>query len=217
MGFFKITLTTSGGFTTKQVDEFEKVFDRLNHVYVVVEYGESGGNRHLEGIIERDTIKTYNVTTWIKRQYALLDIDVSYNSIRVKAATDRIGAIIYASKELKKLHTESEVISLRGWTQTWIDKQIKDNVSKISFKELKKRGTKMTKGTGGALMYEWCIANNRQVLNKGDYIEVVKTMGDQGFMFGCVRHVGIYQDVCCLFGDGTAASDVAMNELHFLP
>ncbi len=215
--FYKITLTTAGGFTEGQVEGFEKLFDKLKHAYITNEFGEGGNNSHLEGVIERDTIKTSNVTAWIKREYANLEIEFTHNSIRVKKVTHLVGAIIYTNKEILAAVTDAEVITLRGWTQSWIDKTVKDNVKNISFKELKKIGTKLTQGTGGAMMYEWCKGNNMQVECKFDYLNVVKAMAKEGYMFGSVRHVGLYQDVCALFGVGQAAQDVAENALHFLP
>lgn len=215
--YYKVTLTTSGGFTVEQVKGFQEIFDQLQFAYVTNEFGTSGGNSHLEGVIERDTIKANNVTVWIKSLYKTLGIEVTPNSIRVKTVTHLVGAIIYTNKEVKDIQSKAEVVSLRGWTQSWIDQTVKDNVKNISFKELKKRGVKFTQGTGGALMFEWCKANNMQVTRKSEYLSVVKEMAKQGFMFGSIRHVGLYQDVCALFGDGNAACDAAENALAFLP
>ncbi len=216
MNFYKVTLTTSGGFTEEQIEGFEKEFDKQKHAFIVNEFGK-GGNSHLEGVIERDTINTSNVTAWIKRLYKALGIDISPNSIRVKKVSHLAGAIIYTNKEIAEAKNDATVISLRGWNQTWIDKTVKDNVKNISFKELKKHGTKLTQGTGGAMMFEWGKANNMHVTSKAEYLSVVQIMAKEGYMFGSVRHVGLYQDVCALFGSGQAACDVAENALHFLP
>lgn len=215
--FYKITLTTTGGFTEEQVQGFEQYFDELKHAFVTNEFGASGGNSHIEGVIERDTVKTNNVTIWIKSLYKKLNIEVFPNSIRVKSVTHLVGAIIYTNKEIADAKENAEVICLKGWTQSWIDKTVKDNVKNISFKELKTKGTRITQGTGGALMFEWCKANNMRVLCKRNYLDVVKAMAKEGYMFGSSRHVGLYQDVCALFGEGNAACDAAENALAFLP
>lgn len=65
-------------------------------------------------------------------------------------------------------------------------------------------------------MHEWCVANNRLVTCKQDYFEVIKSMGDGGYMFGMIRNVGVYVDVCALFSDGRAGARVAESDLRFI-
>ncbi len=213
--YYKITLTTSGGFIQSQIQEFKKLFDQQTHAYIAVEYGEHGGNCHLEGVVERPTQQTNNVTVWLKGQYAKQDIYIHHNSIRVKKCTHLIGALVYASKELTK-NRDSKIISLRGWESSWIDKQMKLNVSKIAHLELKKRGTRVTQNTGGALMYEWCIAHNMHINCTLDCTMVVKLMAKQGYLFGSIKPVGLYVDVSSLFGGGEAAEMFFTNQLHFM-
>jgi len=179
----------------------------------VNEQGESGSNSHVEGVAEFETVNTSNVTQRVKGLYKTLKIDVSPNSIRVKKVTHLIGAIIYANKEIE---TDGVVLILKGWTQTWIDKQVKDNVKNIPHKMLKKKGTRLTQGTAGALIYEWAIANTCRVVSKQDYQYVAKQMAKEGYLFGSVRHVGVFQDVCALFGSGDAVESAIEQALHWL-
>ncbi len=211
--FYKITLTASGGLSKDNLEEIKTYFTPNPHVYLTVEYGESGSNCHVEGIVEYASDKTSNVTRRIKTLYSKMEIDVVFNTIKVCRATHLVGALIYASKELEK---QGELLLLQGWTQSWIDQQVKENVKSIPYKMLKKQGTRVTQNAGGALMYEYAIANNMVVTSRQDYIEVVKLMGCEGYLFGSTRHKGIFQDVCALFGDGSAASAVADAELHWL-
>jgi len=211
--YYKVTLTCRGGFTSCQIGYLLKYFEKCNHAYLVNEYGDKGLNSHLEGIVEYDTNTTSNVTDRIKRVYGLFDIDVVDNvTIMVKKVTHLTGALIYASKELA---TGSNIVLLKGWKQTWIDKRIKDNVKDIPYKMLKSLGCRLTQTTGPAVIYEWCIANNMRVESKVDYIKVTKLMCKQQYLFGTCRDTGLWRDVCSLFQSGHAGEIIAENNLHF--
>ncbi len=212
--YYKITLTASGGLGDTQIGAFRKYFEPCKHAYLVNEFGESKMNSHLEGIVEFDTEKTSNVTDRIKLVYKKLEIEVIPKvTFRVKRVSHLIGALIYVSKELRE---SGKVVLLKGWESSWIDQQIKDNVKSIPYKMLIKKGTRVSQNTGGAIVYEWCIAHNMQVTNKEELFKVVKLMGDEGFLFGSIRPLGIYQDVCALFGDGVATEECFRSALCFL-
>lgn len=157
----------------------------------------------------------HDVTTWIKGLYAKQNIDVTPNSIRVKKCTHLVGAIQYASKELKE-NDKSKLISLKGWKQSWIDEQIKNRVLYIPHNVLKARGRRITQQVGAALVFEWCTAHNMKVVCKTDILTVVKMMAKEGYLFGCIKPVSLYVDVCALFGSGQATEDYFFNALHFL-
>ncbi len=211
--FYKITLTSSCGLTQPDIEKIKNYFTQCRHVFLVNEFGESLQNSHCEGIVEFDTEHTANVTARCKLLYASMGVEVSDYSIRVKKITHLIGQIIYTNKELSG---KGELILLKGWNSTWIDKTVKENVKNIPHKMLTKKGTRLTQNTGGALIHEWCLANNCRVTNKEDLKEVVRLMADQGFLFGSVRPKGIYVDVCAHFGDGRAASALFESELQWL-
>jgi len=167
-----------------------------------------------QGVVEFDTEVTSNITGRITRLYEAMKIEVIRGiTFKVKKASHLVGALIYCSKELA---LEGTVVVLKGWEQTWIDKQVKDNVKNIPYKMLKKLGIRLTQGTGPAMIYEWCKANNMQVRDKTEYLEVAVCMSEKGYMFGSVRHVGLYQDVCSLFGEGGAVRSVIESDLRFL-
>jgi len=213
--FYKITLTASDGLDPHQIEEIGKYLSlECQHAYVINEFGENKENSHLEGVIEFDTKTTSNVTDRIVRLYGTLNIDVTpHITIKVKRATHLVGALIYASKELRDT---AQVIVLKGWEQSWIDQQIKNNVHDIPHSMLKKKGHRVTQGTGPALIYEWCLAHNMQVIRKCEYLEIIDRMGDEGFLFGKCRHLGLFQDVCCLFHVGRSARNVAESELRWV-
>lgn len=211
--FYKITLTTSGGLSKDNLDALKTYFSSCPHVFLSVEYGSVGSNCHVEGVVEYETTKTSNVTNRIKLLYKKMDLEWTSHSVKVKQVTHLVGAIIYASKELKEL---GESLLLKGWTSSWIDQQVKDNVKAIPYKQLLKKWTRVTQNSGGPLMYEWASANNMSVTCKQDYIEVKKLMARQGFLFGSCKDVGLFEDVCSCFGDGEAAAAVAEAALHWL-
>lgn len=215
--YYKITLTCSGGFTEENLIPFKQAFSLLENSYVVNEFGESGQNSHLEGIVEYSSEKTSNIKARIKTLYSRAGVEVvSGISIRIKQVTHLVGALIYVSKELKCPENPAKILVLKGWNQSWIDKQVKDNVKNIPHKMLTKKGHRVTQNTGGALMYEWCLANNKRITNKFDMIQVGKDMASQGYLFGSIRVTGLYQDVLSLFGSGDAVESVWENELRFL-
>lgn len=212
--FYKITLTASGGLTEDQIEQIKHYFETCDHVFLINEFGQSGSNSHVEGVVEFDTKKTWNVTQRVKTLYEQMGIEIIPRiTFKVKAVTHLIGAIIYAQKELED---KGKIVLLKGWTSTWIDKQVKDNVKDIPHKMLKKKGTRVTQGTGPALLFEWCKANNQTIRYKQDYLAVIRSMADEGYMFGMIRHIGLYPDVCALFGDGIATVNVAESELRFV-
>jgi len=216
MPYYNITLTKSEGFTEKELETFRNAFGLQSHAYVVNEFGESGTFSHLQGLVEYDCIKTSNVTLRMRRLYESANIPVSPHSIRVKKATDYIGALIYASKELHIVNGNAKLLVIRGWVSSWIDEQIKQNVSKIPYKLLEKKLTRVYQKTGGALMHAWCLANNRIITSRYDYLNIVKEMASQKYAFGTVRHKGIYSDVLSAFSDGSGAFQCAESDLLFL-
>ncbi len=214
--YYKISLTARDGFTSETLVPFIEAFSLLQNCYVVNEFGASGHNSHLEGVVEYDTEKTSNVKERMKTLYRRAGVEIVAGiSIKVLRVTHLAGALIYADKELKG-PGPANLLVLRGWKQSWIDKQIKDNVKNIPHKMLKNRGHRVTQNTGGALMYEWCLANNQEITCKRDMVQVGKTMASQGYLFGSVRAMGLYQDVLALFGSGDAVEAVWNNEFHFL-
>ncbi len=217
MPYYCITLTTSGGFTETQVENLCHSFDSSKHAYVVNEFGSSDQFSHIQGLVEYDSVKTSNVTLRIKRLYKSLNLDVTPRSIRVKKATDYIGALIYSHKELEYSESKSKLMVIRGWSSSWIDEQVKNNVSKIPHKMLKKKLHRICASSGGALMYEWCVANNRIITSKSDYLNIVKSMAKEHYAFGMIKHKGIFQDVMSAFGEGLAAYQIADSELLFIP
>ncbi len=216
MPYYFITLTTSCGFSEENLNIFVTAFNSLKHAFVVNEFGRSDQFSHIQGLVEYDSVKTSNVTLRLKRLYAAANIDVSPHSITVKKATDFVGALIYSKKELDYSESSSKLIVIRGWSQSWIDDQVKNNVAKIPYKMLKKKLHRVTQMTGGALMFEWCVANNRMITGKFDYLQIVKAMAKEHYGFGTIRHKSIFQDVMSCFGDGIAAFQVAESELLFI-
>lgn len=214
--FYKVTLTARGGLSQKNIEHLVSYFKICKHAYLVNEHGEAGGNSHLEGIVEFDTKNTSNVTVRIQKQYEKMEVEVVKGvTICVKVVTHLVGAIIYASDELQRIE-DSKLVLLRGWKESWISEQIKDNVKNIPHKLLRKQGTRVTAGTGAALIREWCLANNMQIKYKEDYLEVIDRMGDEAYMFGKGLHIGLFADVCALFLDGSGGRKVAESELRFI-
>lgn len=211
--FYKITLTSSGGLTKPDIAKIRAYFKQCRHVFLVNEFGESLQNSHCEGIVEFETEHTANVTARCHSLYSQMGVEVSDYSIRVRKITHLVGQIIYTKKELSGI---GELILLQGWSQTWIDKTVKENVKNIPHKMLTKKGTRLTQNTGGALIHEWCLANNCRVTNKADLEEVVRLMADEGFLFGSIRPKGIFADVCAHFGDGRAAASLFHSDLQWL-
>ncbi len=213
--YYKITLTSSDGLSDAECSSISKYFEKeCRHCYLINEMGESGSNSHIEGLVEFDTEVTSNVTKRIRLLYERLGVEeVRGITFKVKRVTHMVGCLIYCSKELED---KGSILLLKGWEQSWIDKQVKDNVKSIPHKMLKKHGQRVTQGTGAGLMFEYCKANGLQCRYKTDYLEIIRYMGDEGYMFGCIRHIGLYQDLCALFGDGTAAVACAESELRFI-
>jgi len=212
--YYKITLTASGGIPKSQCVELAKYFSVCEHAYVVNEFGESGGNSHLEIIAEFSTETTSNVTERMRVLYVRLKIPfVRGVSVRVKKATHLIGALIYASKELKE---SGVVLLLNGWESSWIDKQCRENIKSIPFKMLSKQGVRLTQNTAGARMYEFAKSINRRVVDMQSYREVAVLMAENQYLWGSVRHVSILQDVTALFKSGESVGMAIDSAFRFL-
>ncbi len=212
--FYKITLTTSDGFSEIQVENVVRYFlYECGHVYLVNEFGEHGTNSHIEGVVEFETEKTSNVTERCKALYGRLEMEVSPNSIRVRRVTHLDGAIIYATKELDDM---GRVAGLKGWKQSFIDKTIKEGVSLIAYKTLKKRGVWVTDRVAPALIYEYCSANNLTIRYKADLREVIRLMGNDGYMMSHLHLRSVYGNTMCLFGDGLAQQRIFEADTHFI-
>ncbi len=211
--FYKLTLTTSGGFEQSIIEQIITYFKECDHAYLVNEFGEHGINSHLEGVVEFDTKKTSNVTFRIKRLYTLIGLDVTPYSIRVKKVTHLSGAIVYASKELK---IDGKLMLLKGWKQTFIDLQAKELAKEKTYDVLRKQGTRITQKIAGAQVYGFATAHNMIVKTKQDCITVCTMMAQEGYLFGSIRPKGVFVDVCALFADGGATRMFFENELNWL-
>lgn len=212
--YFKITLSTSGGLLPEHLDIFKSYFTQCPHAFLAVEYGKIGLNCHVEGIVDFDVKKTSSVRDRLKRLYLKKDIPwCPQYSVKIKIATHLVGAFIYARKEFK---AQGKMLLIRGWTQTWIDQQVKDNVKAISYKSLMHKWTPVTQRTGGPLMWEWCNANNKRITSKYDFALVMRLMCEDGYLFGTLKDKGLYRDVMACFGDGRAAEAQALESLHFV-
>lgn len=212
--FFKVTLTSRNGLSKESVDSILIHFNKCKKAYIVHEFGEAGTNSHLEGVIEMETSKTSNVTRGIERVYENLKLEIVKGiSIHVVRVTNLPGAFIYASKELEK---EGRMALMKGWDRTFVDEICKENVRNIPYSMLKRAGTRLYPSTAAALMYEWCKENERFIVEKNAYLEVVHLMADDGYMFDACRHLGLYPALCSLFGDGSASRNVAESDLRFI-
>ncbi len=210
--FYTVTLTKRGGLNEHDIDEIVKHLSSCEHVYLANEFGQLGQNSHVQGIVEFDTDKTSNVTERMRRMYIKLGIEfVRGVSVRVAKVVDMSGAILYASKELGD---KGKQVLLQGWESSWILEQVQENVKKIPFKTLKGKGIRMTQSTAGALIFEYAKARNYYVTDQETYREICVMMAKDGYLFGNLRHMGVIQDVCALFGDGEAvgyAIDAALK------
>ncbi len=212
--YYKITLTYRNGFPEVVLNSLKAQFQSLNHCFLVVEYGDSGSNCHIEGVIDRSTIKTSNVTRWLTGLYKKLELELTDYSIRVHKVTHLSGALTYASKELK---SAGKVFVLNGWESSWIDQQVKSNLRKIPTSKLKSKGIRVTQNTAGAHIYEYCRANNMTITSKNSMIEVIKHMASHDYLFGSIRPLGVYVDTMTHFGIGQAAADSFEQALFFIP
>ncbi len=211
--FYKITLTASGGISSQHCKEIAQAFSGIKFAIVVNEFGDTGRNSHLECVLEFDTTKTSNVTERMRTMYNRLQIPfVRGISVRVKKVTHLAGAIIYATKEIDEC---GKVLLRNGWAMDWITKQRTENIKSIPFKMLNKKGTRLTQNTAGALMYEFAKSKGMAIRDKAKYREVAVLMGADGYLWGSVRHQGVYQDVCALFGDGAAVGEAIDQALKW--
>lgn len=211
---YKITLTASGGLKKADIDTIHDYFSRCNTAYLVNEFGESGTNSHVEGVVEFDTKKTSNVTERLKVLYRKMEIDVvPFITFKVKKATHLTGALIYARKELS---VGAELVLRRGWTENWISDQVKNNVKDIPWSMIKKHGVRLTQNSAAGVMFEYCKANNMTVYRLSDFLEVIRCMADEQYMFGSIRCAGLFSDITALFGDGSGAVQVAREQVRFL-
>ncbi len=211
---YKITLTASGGLKEVDIQTIHDYFSRCNTAYLVNEFGESGSNSHVEGLVEFDTEKTSNVTERLKVLYKRMDIDVvPLITFKVKRATHLIGALIYARKELGK---GGKLVLRRGWSENWISDQVRHNVKDIPWKMIKRHGFRLTQNAAAGIMFEYCKANNMAVHRLDDFLEVIRCMADEQFMFGSIRCQGLFSDITALFKDGSGAVQVAREQTRFL-
>ncbi len=212
--FYTVTLTKRNGLTDGDVNNIVKHLSGCMHVYLTHEFGQLENNSHLQGIVEFDTEKTSNVTERMRRMYVKLGIEfVRGVSVRVSKVVDLPGAVSYASKELKG---KGKQVLLEGWHESWILQQVQDAVKKIPFKVLKGKGTRMTQSTAGALIFEYAKARNFYVTDKETYREICVMMAKEGYLFGNLKHVGVIQDVCALFGDGEMVGHAIDAALKFV-
>jgi len=212
---YKITLTARGGLSEENIAGLVKYFrEKCTHAYIVNEFGESGGNSHLEGIVELAAKKTSNLTRSIKTLYEKMGIEVVPRvTIVVKTVTHLGGAMSYASKELRE---KGELALLLGWEQTWIQKKIDAVVANKAPKTLLSLGHWVSKRLGPAEIYTWCKAHNCEIHNKQEYREVIVRMGNEQYMFDKGMHKCTLANVMALFGDGSGLGKIVDEECFFL-
>ncbi len=215
MPFYKITLTRSGGLTDENVENLIKYFTKqCKHAYLVNEYGESGSNSHIEGVVEFDTEKTFNVTRAISNVYLKLGIEVIPGiTMVVKSVYSLQGCLSYASKELRE---KGHVVLLIGWEESWIKNKTKLIGKRKSPTTLLGLGKWVTKRTAPAEIYTWCQTNNRKIACLRAYREVLVSMGEEQYMFDKGIHKCTYANVMSLFEDGSGIGQIIDDECRFL-
>lgn len=212
---YKITLTARGGLTTENIDVLVNYFTkRCTHAYLVNEFGESGENSHLEGVIEILKTKTSNLTRSIANVYFGMDLEVIPRiTICVKTCVALAGALSYSSKELRD---KGNVVLLLGWEDSWIQQKVKSVARVRAPNTLMKMGTWLGKRLAPAKIYTWCKANNCEVKDLRSYREVCVKMGDEKYMFDRGIHKCTYANVMALFGDGRGIGKIIDDECRFL-
>ncbi len=212
---YKVTLTASGGLSADNIDTLVKYFTaKCSNAYLVNEFGESGSNSHLEGVIELKEKKTGNVTRGIASVYKKMDIEVLPRiTIVVKSVCHLAGALQYASKELKD---QGNVSLLLGWEKTWIQRKVESFVSTKAPTTLLSMGTWVSKRLAPAIIYTWCKAHNCEIRSLSDYRAVCVSMGEEGFMFDKGVHKVTVANVMALFGSGEGHGKVIDDECRFL-
>jgi len=215
MSHYTITLTGPGGLTVDHIGVAKQWFnENCVNCYVVNEFGDSELFSHLQVVAEFNTKKTSNVSGKMKKLYALMDIEVLPRiTYRVKALSEMVGAIWYASKEI---NGKGNVVLLKGWRQSWIDEQVKAGEKKRPVKEYEKLGIRLTNNTAPGAMFKWAQAHNMQITNKAEFIAVGKQMTCDGYQLGGCRVKGLFMDVCGLFKNGDALEAIWTNDLFFI-
>ena len=210
-----LSITAAGGLTSENIEKAVEYLDeKCKFAYVVNEFGVSGDNSHLQGVVSFTTKKQSNVMQKMKSLYLRMGIEiVNRHTCVVKSASEMDGALSYVSKELAK---KGKVVLRKGWRQGWIDAQVKEFAKKTPRIELQSMGTRLTQTSAPGAMFKWCKANNMHIDSKRTFIAVGKLMTAEGYMFGTCRPSGIYMDVCGLMGSGRGLEDVWESQLAFV-
>ncbi len=215
---YAITLTGRDGLSDIQMKVLTvEMMKFSNNCLIVHECGKSGHFHHMQAVIDCKCAKIANVTRSVQGWYIKHDIEfVKYVSIKVKCCKNQLmlrGALHYASKELH-LGTPRIVLGRKGWKQTWIDEQISTHLLRKKPAELGTQGIRVFQTTGGAVMYNYCLANRLEISCQQDFYDVGDQMSMDGYLFGTTRLQGIYQDVLALFGR-SCFRQVAENALKW--
>lgn len=210
-----LTLTCQTGFSLPQC-EAVVLFHRTAYfvnVILVSEFHDSG-EIHYHSLADVRTKQTAKVTSKIERFYAANDIPfVKGVSINVKRATDKVGLLHYLCKDL-----EEGVLPLvlKGWSWSFIQQQVRDNIKKLPFRMLLKDTYFVTKKNGTEIILRYMSAHKMSCVSKECFYDVVHAMIRDKYRFSSAAIRWCYVEVCVMQGSGNALRSLLDNELFSL-
>lgn len=210
-----LTLTCKDGFSDAQCDAviaFHKT-DYFVNVLLVSELHESG-ETHFHSLADIKTKQTAKVTSKLERFYTANDIPYTKGvTIKVKRATDKIGLLHYLTKDFEDDDTP---LVLKGWTWTFIQQQVRDNIKKLPFRMLLKDTYFVTKKNGTEIILRYMKAHKMSCHSKEHFKDVVHAMVRDKYRFSAASIKWCYAEVCTMQGSGHALDSLIEHELFML-
>ncbi len=205
--FYFITLTTSGGLSTVQVEGLTDYFKTLADKCLLTEELHANGGTHLHAVCELATLHTANVTVRMAKLYERLDIPyVKGPSVKVKAVKDGTLSQLhsYVIKDVKPNH---KPLICEGWS---IKSLMADRVKQL--KNLKEGD----RAKGECMLHlnsvEWTVIEyaKRSALDLTDkyaFIDCVVQMQKEGYSFSRIKPTLLYCQVMARVGHTNVASN----------
>jgi len=208
--YYMATLAPKIWFTKEERAPLYKWFSRHDQV---LGYTEVASRKHLHVLFSSDVKKTGNVTRSLEQLFDKHKIEFEKGiTINVKKASHPLGYFHYLTSDVKG----GTRVLLKGWRQTWIQEQCRNNLKQIPRKLLKKDVYVVNNVEGPDLITLFAERHHMPLVDKRTFIAVVVEMECNKYRFHSCKKKDLLTNTLALHGHIRCSVSLWESELCFI-
>ncbi len=209
---YSITLVRRVGFREDSIETVSAWFNKHSEECLLVKEPHKDGRLHLHAACTLSLKSTNQVTRKLETLFKNNKWDLGPRDIRVKRTVNEVGWFHY----LCKANDSCDYVLLKGWTDTWIQQQMRESVKSIPRRIISKDYFVVSKHECVARILHYCDAHNIKLIRKTDFIQVIGLMRKSKYLFHGVRWSSVYPEVMAILGvSAPSIREVEMGLLIF--